>query len=94
MRGLTGTQGVIIPKSNVPHLMLNDEVLEAVKDGLFCIYAIDTIDDGLELLTGLPAGKEDEDGNYPLGSINRKVQTKLKNMYQKYMGKTREDNHG
>jgi len=94
MRGLTGTQGVIIPKSNMPHLMLNDEVLEAVKDGLFSIYAIDTIDEGLELLMEQPAGQIDDEGNYPLGSINRKVQIKLRNMYQKYTGKTKEDNHG
>ena len=94
MYGLTGSQGVIIPETNIPHLMLKEEVLEAVKAGLFSIYAIRNIDEGIELLTGLPAGEEEDDGVYPLGTVNRKVQIKLKNMYQKYTGKMKDDAHG
>ena len=83
MQGLTGTQGVLIPKSNVPNLMLRQDVLEAAKDGMFHIYPITTIDEGIELLTGIPAGEIQENGEYPLGSINRKVQLRLKNFYLK-----------
>ncbi len=83
MQGLTGTQGVLIPQSNVPHLMLRQDVLDAAKDGKFHIYPIATIDEGIELLTGIPAGELQESGEYPLGSINRKVQLRLKNFYLK-----------
>lgn len=83
MQGLTGTQGVLIPKSNVSNLMLRGDVLEAVKAGNFNVYPITTIDEGLELLTGIPSGVMDKDGNYPAGSLNRKVQLKLKDFYLK-----------
>ncbi|MFT2112410.1 Lon protease family protein [Marinomonas sp. 2405UD68-3] len=76
-RGLTGTQGVIIPKSNANNLMLSDEVLDAVSKGNFSIYAIATADEALNLLTGIEAGSIDAEGEYPEGSINARVIQKL-----------------
>lgn len=76
-RGLTGTQGVMIPKSNVQHLMLRKDVQEACAAGLFSIYAISCIDEGMEILSGLPAGAADDSGVYSEGSFNRKVQNRL-----------------
>lgn len=82
-RGLTGEQGVLIPASNVQHLMLREDVIRAVKNGKFHIYSIETIDDGMELLTGLPAGVPDEKGNYPDGSLNGKVHARLAELARK-----------
>jgi lon-related putative ATP-dependent protease len=76
-RGLTGEQGVVIPASNVQHLMLREDVRSAVEAGKFAVYAIDTVDDGIELLTGLPAGARDTDGFFPEGSVNRRVEETL-----------------
>ena len=78
MRGLDGAHSVIIPKQNVRNLNLSDEVIDAVKNGKFHIYAISTIDEGIELLTGVPAGSKDENGNFPAGTINYLVYNKLK----------------
>lgn len=78
MRGLDGSHSVIIPKQNVRNLNLSNEVVEAVKEGKFHIYAISTIDEGIELLTGVPAGSRDENGNFPAGTINYLVYNKLK----------------
>jgi len=64
-RGLTGDHGVIIPVQNVRNLSLSDELIEDVKNGKFHIYAISTIDQGIEILTGVPAGKKNKDGRYP-----------------------------
>ena len=80
-RGLTGEQGVLIPESNVKHLMLREDVREAVDQGKFAIHAIRHIDEGLELLTGLQAGERDADGVFPEGSLNRLVEERLKAMY-------------
>ncbi len=77
-RGLTGTQGVIIPVSNVKDLVLKDEVVQAVKDGLFHIYPISKIDEGIELLMGLSAGKKNKAGNFPANSVHGRVMKKLK----------------
>ena len=77
-RGLDGTHGVMIPKLNVKNLNLSDEVVEAVKNKKFHIYAIETIEQGIELLTGVPAGKKDSDGNFPAGTINYLAYEKLK----------------
>jgi len=74
---LTGTQGVIIPASNVKHLMLRDEVVEAVREGKFHIFAVSTIDQGIALLTGKDAGEKQEDGLYPEGTVNWAVQQKI-----------------
>lgn len=78
LRGLTKRQGVIIPKQNIENLYLPDEIIEAVKNGLFHIYAISTIDEGIEILTGVPAGKMNEKGEYPQGTVNYLVYNKLK----------------
>jgi ATP-dependent Lon protease len=76
-RKLTGSQGVLIPHQNVPDLMLKPEVIEAVREGRFHIYPIETIDQGAELLTGTPAGECKEDGSYPEGTVNRMVDDRL-----------------
>jgi lon-related putative ATP-dependent protease len=77
MKGLTGEQGVIIPHQNVKNLMLNDEVTEAVKNGKFHIYPVKLIDDGIEILTGVPAGSMDENGCYEENTIHCLVDQKL-----------------
>ena len=79
-RGLTGRQGVLIPASNVRNLVLNDEVVDAVREGLFNVYAVETVEQGVELLMGAPAGEQDEDGGYPEGSINALVMATLAQM--------------
>lgn len=81
-RGLTGTQGVIIPIQNVRNLHLTDEIIENVKEKKFHIYAVSTIDEGIEILTGVPAGKQNKDGKYPAGTINHLVYEKLKKYYE------------
>lgn len=78
LRGLTGDQGIIMPYQNIKNLNLNDEVIKAVKDGMFHIYAIKNVDEGIELLTGVPAGKKNKNGDYPAGSVNYLVNEKLK----------------
>lgn len=82
IKGLTGEQGVLIPNTNVRHLMLKPEVVEAVKNGLFHIWSVKTIDEGIELLTGMPAGKADRHGNYPPDTINGRVQARLRKIAQ------------
>ena len=76
-RGLNGQQGVLIPASNVQHLMLRQDVVEAVEACQFHIYPVETIDQGIEILTGLPAGEPDEAGEYPEGSLNYRVKQRL-----------------
>ena len=82
MRGLTGEHGVMIPVQNVRNLHLSDEVITAVKEGKFHIYAISTIDEGIEILTGVPAGRKNKDGHFPNGTINYLAQEKLKKYYE------------
>jgi predicted ATP-dependent protease len=77
-RGLTGTQGVLIPQANVQHLMLRRDVVEACAAGRFAVYPIATIDQGIALLTGIGAGERGRDGNYPEGSVNRRVEDRLR----------------
>jgi lon-related putative ATP-dependent protease len=77
-RGLNGEQGVIVPARNVVNLMLNAEVRSAIQQGLFHVYAVNTIDEGLELLTGMTAGELQEDGTYPEDSIHGRVAARLK----------------
>ena len=76
-RGLTGEQGVLIPASNVKHLMLRRDVVEAVEAGKFHVYPVETIDQGIALLTGLEAGERDGGGNFPEGSVNHQVEARL-----------------
>ena len=70
LKGITGNQGVLIPKSNLRNLMLRPDVVQAVKDGKFHIYAVNSIDEGIEVLTGVPAGERGPDGRYPEDPIN------------------------
>jgi lon-related putative ATP-dependent protease len=89
-RGLSGDQGVMIPEANVKNLMLNDDVVQAARKGKFHVYPVKTIDDGMELLTGLKMGLRGKDGIYPEGSINALVEEKLKkfaSIQQKFTGK-------
>jgi predicted ATP-dependent protease len=78
VRGLTGDQGVMIPARNVKNLMLRDDVIEAVTAGKFHIYAVSTIDEGIEILTGVPAGARDEGKQYPEETVNYRVEHRLK----------------
>ena len=79
-KDLTGEQGVIIPRDNVRNLMLRPEVVEAVRDGAFHIYAVSKIDEGIEVLTGTEAGEKGEDGKYPEGTIHFLVERRLEEM--------------
>jgi len=81
--GLTGAQGVLIPAANVPHLMLRQDVVEAVAAGLFQVYPVETIDQGIELLTGVPAGQRDGAGTFPEGSLNQRVEARLRDLAEK-----------
>lgn len=80
--GLTGEQGVMIPKTNERHLMLQEEVVEAVQAGKFHIWSIETAEQGIELLTGIAAGKRGKSGKFPRGSIYHKVEQKLNKMHK------------
>jgi predicted ATP-dependent protease len=82
-KGLTGDQGAMIPASNVQNLMLKEEVVEAVAKGKFHIYSAKTIDEGIEVLTGVKAGKRLPDGTFELGLVNDKVDKKLREMAEK-----------
>jgi lon-related putative ATP-dependent protease len=75
--GFTGRQGVIIPASNVRHLMLRRDVVAAAEQGKFAIFPIDTVDQGLELLTGIPAGEPGAAGEYPVGTLNQRIAARL-----------------
>ena len=91
--GLTGKQGVIIPRTNIDNLMLRSDIVQAVEEGKFFVYAIDTVDDGIELLTGKKAGTPNAKGEYPKGSVNRLVQESLHNFYLDY-AKYAKETHG
>jgi predicted ATP-dependent protease len=82
-KGLTGEQGVLIPASNIQHLMVRKDVIDAVEAGKFHIHAVKTIDQGIEILTGMIAGIPDENGTYPEDSLNGKVQQRLKEFADK-----------
>lgn len=82
-RGLSGDQGVLIPAANVKHLMLRHDVVAAVAAGQFHIHPVSTIDEGIEILTGLPAGSRDADGHFPYGSINQRVEVRLIELAEK-----------
>ena len=87
--GSTGGHGVIIPASNVKHLMLRRDVVAAATEGRFAIFAIDTVDQGMELLTGVPAGTPDRDGQYPAGTINQRIAARLDALTAKALELTR-----
>jgi predicted ATP-dependent protease len=77
LKGLTGEQGVLIPRANLRNLMLRRDVVEAVEQGKFHIYAVSIIDEGIEILTGVPAGQKDSENHYPPGSVNGLVEKQL-----------------
>ena len=79
-KGLSGDQGVLIPHQNLRNLMLQEEVVEAVKQGQFYIYSAKTIDEGIEILTGAPAGEKQKDGTYPKSTVNYLIDKRLKAM--------------
>jgi predicted ATP-dependent protease len=81
-KGLNGRQGVLIPERNCDALMLRGDVVEAIGAGRFHVYAISTVEEGVELLTGVPAGAPDENGHYPDGTLFRAVETRLKRFHQ------------
>lgn len=83
-QGLTGDQGVIIPRTNVADLMLREDICQAVEDGNFNVWAVDTVDDGIEILTGIKAGVLDKHGHYPKGTVNYAVQQGLAYFYKCY----------
>ena len=91
-RGLNEEQGVLIPKSNVQHLMLREDVVEAVKNGQFAIYAVDTIDEGIEILTGVKAGERGQGGRFAAGTVNRLVEDKLRMFAERGRGFARAGN--
>jgi lon-related putative ATP-dependent protease len=78
-RGLTGEQGVLIPEANVKHLMLRDDVVQAVTDGRFHVWAVETVDQGMELLTGETMGRR-ENGGFPEGTLNAAVEDRLRSL--------------
>ena len=82
-RELTGEQGVLIPASNVKNLMLRRDVVDAVREGKFQVHAVETIDQGIEILTGVPAGERDASGNFPAGTINQRVEARLVELAEK-----------
>jgi lon-related putative ATP-dependent protease len=79
-KGLTGQQGVIIPDANRKHLMLKPEVITAVEEGTFHVWSVTSIDQGVEILTGTPAGERQEDGSWPEGTVNERVDRRLREM--------------
>ena len=78
LSGLTGTQGVLIPVANIEHLVLREDVVEAAAAGKFPVYPVETVDQGIALLTGRPADERDVAGAFPAGSVNGLVEARLK----------------
>jgi predicted ATP-dependent protease len=95
--GLTGEQGVILPAANVPNLMLREDVVRAVEEGKFHIWPVRTVDEGIEILTGIPAGERGPDGTYPPESVNGRADQRLRDLAEqgkengKKNGKTGEE---
>jgi predicted ATP-dependent protease len=82
-KGFTGKQGVMIPESNVQNLMLKEEIVDAVKTGQFRIYSVKTIDEGIEILTGVKAGERLKDGTIEKDTVNYFVDKRLREMAEK-----------
>jgi predicted ATP-dependent protease len=89
--GFSGTQGVILPTRNLKNLMLREDVVQSVRDGNFSVYAVSTVDEALEILTGLPAGERAADGNYPEGSIHQLIEKHLDEMGEAMRGSGHRD---
>lgn len=95
--GLTGEQGVLLPAANVPNLMLREDIVEAVAQGRFHLWPVRTVDQGIELLTGVPAGERDSGGAYPPDTVNGRVDRKLRELaerLQSFGQKSKEDGNG
>ncbi|MCL4458306.1 MAG: AAA family ATPase [Chloroflexi bacterium] len=90
-KGLSGEQGALIPQSNVKNLMLREDVVEAAKKGQFHIYPVQTIDQGVSILTGVEAGQMQEDGKFPEGTVNARVDHRLREMAEGLRGYLREE---
>jgi lon-related putative ATP-dependent protease len=82
-RGLDGAQGVLFPDANVKHLMLREDVVEAVRRGQFHLWAVETVDQGIEILTGVPAGERAPDGSWPEGSVNARAAARVAEMAER-----------
>jgi predicted ATP-dependent protease len=93
-RGLTKSQGVLIPKANVQHLMLRQDVVDAVSKGEFAIYAVSTITEGIEILTGGKAGERGKDGRFPKSTIYRLVEDKLRGFAERGRDFARQSDQG
>ena len=91
MRGLDGSQGVIIPSKNVPHLMLKKEVVDSVREGKFSIYPIDRVEEGMEIFTDKPMGKMQEDGTFPEDTVNHLVMKRLVEITESFKDKKDKD---
>ncbi|MEA3369646.1 MAG: AAA family ATPase [Candidatus Ratteibacteria bacterium] len=92
VKSLTGNQGVMIPEANIRHLMLRDEVIDEVKKGKFHIWAVRTIEEGIEILTGKPAGKKQADGTFPEGTVFYLVDKRLRDLaagLKRFAGQTK-----
>ncbi len=76
-RALTGTQGVLMPRPNLPHLVLREDVARAIAEGTFHLYSVDSVTQGIEILTGLPAGERDSAGRFPASSVFGRVERRL-----------------
>jgi len=81
-KGLTGRQGVLIPAMNRDALMLRSDVVEAIEANRFHVYIVSTVEEGIELLTGVSAGVADENGHYPESTVFRAAETRLKRFHQ------------
>jgi predicted ATP-dependent protease len=82
LKGLTGEQGVLIPHQNEKHLMLREDIVEAVRNGQFHVWSVRTIEEGISILTGTPAGEKQPDGSYPENTVNHLVAERLKELAQ------------
>jgi len=92
-QGLTGKQGVILPASNIPHLILRDDVIDAIENEQFALYAIDRVDEAIALLTGLTAGERNAEGEFPEDSVNYKVEQRLLEMAELKHDDHNKDDH-
>jgi lon-related putative ATP-dependent protease len=92
-RGLTGDQGVLIPVANTQHLMLRADIVDAAAQGQFHIYPVSTIDEGIEILTGIPAGERDENNEFPEGTLNYLVESRLRAFSERWQALSKQKNN-
>ena len=94
LRGLDGSQGVLIPARNRRNLVLKDEVVQAVREGMFRILEIDRVEEGIDVLMGFPAGEIGAEGNYPRGTLYRKVMDRIDELREAMKGQEHEEEKG